>query len=127
MLVHNAGCFGLDKVKNWASKTGTTFGHSFTRHGKKAYQSLIGRLETGKPQGYWLNDAAGSQHLESLKEAIAGLKPGEAKTFDLPAGVGEVLTKNSTGEIIRTEATKVTVVRGSEKSNSFIKTAFPSN
>lgn len=49
----------------------------------------------------------------------------QAKDFDLPAGLGEVLSRSSTGEIIRENVTRVRIVRGSQKQRAFIKTAFP--
>jgi hypothetical protein len=124
LWVHN-GCFPLSQVKSWLPKSSNTFGHSFITHGKQAYNSLIGRLETGNPQGHWLNDAKAASYLESLQDEIANLAPGQAKTFPLPDGLGEVLTKNADA-IVATPATKVTVVRGSDKSRSFIRTSFPS-
>jgi RHS repeat-associated protein len=119
--------FPLTSVKSWAANKVSTFGHTFTRHGKKQYKSLIGRLETGNPQGHWLDDNAAASFLESIQTKIDELMPGEAFDFSIPEGLGQVLSKDMTGTIISKPATQVRVVRGSERSKSFIKSAFPIN
>jgi hypothetical protein len=43
----------------------------------------------------------------------------------MPANIGEILTLDETGKVIRTPTTRFRVVRGTGKSRSFIKTAFP--
>ncbi len=66
-----------------------------------------------------------AKHLEGLQEQIAALAPGTAKVFDLPAGLGEIIRFNEAGNaIVVIPATKILVVRGSQKAQAFIKTAY---
>lgn len=92
---------------------------------KSFFDNLVGRIEKKGPQGHWLDDEKAAKYLESLKEEIAALKPDEAKDFDLPEGLGQVISKGENGEIITTQAVKMRVVRGSKKAQAFIKSAFP--
>ncbi len=127
-MVHNGCvCFPLDKVVSWAWKSGKTFGHTFKMHGKNQYKKLIGRLSSGaSKQGHFLDNEKAAKFLESIQAEISIMKPGTSRVFHgLPTGVGEVLTKNATGKVVNIATTSVRVVRGSSKSRSFIKTAYP--
>jgi hypothetical protein len=105
ILVHNTNC-------NW--KSVKQFGHTFLTHvaGAKNTKSLTDRARsTGNNQGQWLDNQKAADFLFSKG------KIKEKTTFDLPAGMGQVITP--TGQIV--PATKVIVV----SSASGIKTAYP--
>ena len=119
--------YPLSDVKNWNSKSGKTFGHTFLTHGQKERKNLEGRLETGNgEQGCWLDNDAVAAYLETLKTTIDSMGIGEAQTFPLPSGLGIVIYKDtSTNEIIEYPAVEMKLIRGSSKARAFIKTAFP--
>jgi len=103
--VHNTEC-------NW--KSVKQFGHTFSTHGAgaKNTKSLTDRARsTGNNQGQWLNNEKASEFIYSKGNLT------EATTFDLPAGMGQVITPS--GEIIK--ATKVIIV----PSKTGVKTAYP--
>ncbi|WP_276570661.1 polymorphic toxin-type HINT domain-containing protein, partial [Paenibacillus alvei] len=103
--VHNTEC-------NW--KSVKQFGHTFSTHGAgaKNTKSLTDRARsTGNNQGQWLNNEKASEFIYSKGNLT------EATTFDLPSGMGQVITPS--GEIIK--ATKVIIV----PSKTGVKTAYP--
>ena len=109
---------------NW--KSVKTFGHTFLTHGKNELKSLIGRLEKGNDtQGHWLDNEKAATFLKTLEEKIAEMPSNTAKSFDLPEGLGQLITKGVDGKPVYTPAPKVTIVKGPTDGN-FIKTAFPS-
>lgn len=78
--MHNTNC-------NW--KSVKQFGHAFSTHGAgaKTTKSLMDRARsTGKNQGQWLDNEKAAEFLCS-KGVIK-----EVMTFDLPAGMGQVIT-----------------------------------
>ncbi|THF72490.1 polymorphic toxin-type HINT domain-containing protein, partial [Cohnella fermenti] len=104
--VHNTGACNWKSVKQ--------FGHTFSTHGEgtKNTKSLIDRARsTGNNQGQWLDNQKAADFIAS-KGTLT-----EATTFDLPAGMGQVITP--TGEIV--PATKVIIV----PSATGVKTAYP--
>ncbi|WP_345784181.1 hypothetical protein [Paenibacillus lacisoli] len=104
--VHNTGACNWKSVKQ--------FGHTFSTHGAgaKNTKSLIDRARsTGNNQGQWLDNQKAADFIAS-KGTLT-----EATTFDLPSGMGQVITP--TGKII--SATKVIIV----PSPSGVKTAYP--
>ncbi|MEK4852826.1 RHS repeat-associated core domain-containing protein [Paenibacillus sp. FSL H7-0756] len=97
---------------NW--KSSKQFGHAFLTHGAgaKNTRSLIDRARsTEKNQGQWLDNQKAADFINS-KGPIT-----EATTFNLPAGMGQVITPE--GVII--PATKAILV----PSSTGIKTAYP--
>jgi hypothetical protein len=123
-----SGAYSLKDVTNWSSSSTKTFGHAFTYHGKAEFNYLVERLKNDKQfpeQGHWLDNVRAAAVLESVKEEIDEIELGEAQDFNMPTNIGEILTLDETGKVIRTPVTRFRVVRGTIKSRSFIKTAFP--
>nr|WP_246354274.1 RHS repeat-associated core domain-containing protein [Paenibacillus phytohabitans] len=110
------GAMGAGAVSGGSSnwKSSKQFGHSFLTHGAgaKNTRSLIDRARSTKNnQGQWLDNQKAADFITS-KGPIT-----EATTFDLPAGMGQVITPE--GVII--PATKAIFV----PSSTGIKTAYP--
>ncbi|WP_294304346.1 peptidoglycan-binding domain-containing protein [uncultured Chryseobacterium sp.] len=110
----------LDQTINWNAKSEKTFGHAFTRHGKKNLKSLIGRAAGNKkkPQGLWTND---EQAAEIIKMNWINLKEGE-NIIDIPKGLGKVIMPDGT---IIENVTKALIIKNSEGSTNLINTAYP--
>ncbi|MFE6799894.1 RHS repeat-associated core domain-containing protein [Paenibacillus chitinolyticus] len=102
----------LKFVTNW--KSTKQFGHTFLTHGQgaKVTRSLKDRARTEGDQGQWLNNEKAADFLHSLGEIT------EVKEIDLPAGLGQVITR--TGDIV--SSNKVRVVPSPKGG---IKTAYP--
>lgn len=110
----------LDKSINWNAKSEKTFGHTFTRHGKKNLKSLIGRAAGGKknPQGLWTND---EQAAEIIKMNWMSLKEGE-NIIDIPQGLGKVIMPDGT---IIENVTKAIIIKNEKGATNLLNTAYP--
>ncbi|MEN9610678.1 MAG: hypothetical protein RLZZ628_1492 [Bacteroidota bacterium] len=123
-----SGAYYSDDITNWSWKSSKAFGHSFLTHGKAELQSLSSRLVNDKTypeQGHWLDNDRAATFLANLKDDINQIELGKYEDFGMPANLGEVLTLDKNNKVIRTPATSVRVVRGTEGSRSFIRTVFP--
>ncbi|WP_340393559.1 RHS repeat-associated core domain-containing protein [Paenibacillus sp. FSL E2-0190] len=110
------GAMGAGAVSGGSSnwKSSKQFGHAFLTHGAgaKNTRSLVDRARSTKNnQGQWLDNQKAADFITS-KGPIT-----EVRTFDLPAGMGQVITPE--GVII--PATKAIFV----PSSTGIKTAYP--
>jgi hypothetical protein len=104
---------------NWNIKSEKTFGHAFTKHGKKQFSSLLNGAKGRKiPQGYWLNDELAA---EAIRKNWSKLVVGE-NIIDIPKGVGGVILPDGT---VVDDVTKAVVVKNPPGHNNLLKTAYP--
>jgi hypothetical protein len=123
-----SGAYYLKDISNWSWRAKLAFGHTFTTHGKAETESLADRIRSGKTfpeQGHWLDNDKAATFLESIKEEINEIELGEAQSFDMPTNLGEVITIDKDNKVVKTPARRVSVIRGTFLSRSFIRTAFP--
>lgn len=109
----------LDETINWSAKSEKTFGHAFTRHGKKNLKRLIDRARGEKtPQGLWTND---DEAAEIIKMNWMSLKEGE-NIIDIPKGLGKVIMPDGT---IIENITKALVIKNKKGATNLLNTAYP--
>ena len=104
---------------NWNLKSEKTFGHAFTRHGKKQFSSLLSRAKGKKiPQGCWVNEELAA---EAIRKNWSKLVVGE-NIIDIPKGVGRVILPDGT---VVDDVTKAIIVKNPPEDTNLLNTAYP--